>query len=174
MAAPLTFLVASPHLTGGMFERGVVLLLEHNAGGAMGLMVNAQTDLRLGDLLSSAAGREELAWLGGPLEPHIGWCLYETSTGQAGEVRLAPNLFVTSGLEVLEVVLRQPGRFMLLLGYAGWSAGQLDREIKEGGWLWVEADPTLVLEVPPDERWTRALDLLGVNPASVMPGGAQA
>ena len=172
--APLTYLVASPHLSGGMFERSVILLFEHGTEGAMGLIVNLQTDMAIGDLLPQARGRQERAWLGGPVEPQVGWCLYGRSTGISGEIRLAPDLCVTSSLEVLQQVLVQPGPFMLLLGYTGWGAGQLDSEIKEGTWLWVEAGPELVQDTPPQDRWQRALDILGVDPNWVMPGGAQA
>lgn len=172
--APLTYLVASPHLSGGMFERAVILLFEHTAEGAMGLIINLQTDMAIGDLLPQARGRSERAWMGGPVEPQVGWCLFSRATGVPGEIRLAQNLHVTSSLEVLEAVLAREGQFMLMLGYAGWGAGQLDHELKEGTWLWVEAGPELALEVPPGERWQRALDLLGVDPARVMPGGAEA
>ena len=65
--------------------------------------------------------------------------------------------------------------YMLLLGYSGWGAGQLTEEAREGTWLWVEQDmPELIWDVPVGERWQAALDRLGVNPGTIMPGGAQA
>lgn len=172
--APLTYLVATPHLTGSMFERSVILLLEHSPEGAMGLIVSLQTEMPIGELLPSAKGRRDFAWLGGPVDPQVGWCLYTRPTGQGGELRLAENLFVTSSLEILDEVMRGGDPFMLLLGYAGWGAGQLEEETKIGNWLFLEADADLALDVPPDERWNRAWELLGVDPATLVAGGAQA
>jgi putative transcriptional regulator len=170
----LTYLVATPYLTGSMFERSVILLLDHNAEGAMGLIVSLQTDMPIGDLLPLAKGRTESAYLGGPVDPQVGWCLYEQPTREPGELRLAPDLFVTSSLEVLEKVLVNEGRFMLLLGYAGWGAGQLEEETHIGSWLYLEAGPELALDVPPEERWDHAWTLLGVDPRTLVAGGAQA
>ncbi|AFZ66147.1 YqgE/AlgH family protein [Deinococcus peraridilitoris] len=174
MTAPLTYLVASPHMVGTMFERAVVLLLEHSANGAMGLIVNLQTEMPIGELLAIAEGRTDHAFLGGPVEPQVGWCLYETPTGKPGELRLAATLHVTSGLEVLQEVLEQGGEFMLLLGYAGWSAGQLELETRAGSWVFLEAGPELALQIPAEERWDKAWELLGVDPHSLASGGAQA
>jgi len=170
----LTYLVASPHMTGGMFDRSVVLLLEHGETGAMGLVVSLQTDMPIGELLQSAKGRQERAWLGGPVEPQVGWCLYERPTHQPGELRLAPTLYVTSSLEVLQAVLDEGGKFMLLLGYAGWSAGQLEEETRSGNWLWLESGAELAMDYPPEERWDRAFEMLGVDPTTFVHGGARA
>ena len=174
MSAPLTYLIASPHMTGSMFERAVILLLEHSETGAMGLIVSLQTDMPIGELLPLAKGRTENAWLGGPVEPQVGWCLYQDSTGIQGELRLAPGLHVTSSLEVLQEVLGRDGKFMLLLGYAGWSPGQLEDETRAGNWVFLEAGPELAMDVPPEERWDRAWQMLGVDPTSLASGGAQA
>lgn len=174
MTAPLTYLIATPHLGGTMFEQAVILLLEHGQEGAMGLIVSLQTDMEIGDLLPAAKGRKERAWLGGPVEPQVGWCLYERSTGQPGELRLAEGLYVTSGLEVLEQVMQREGKFMLMLGYAGWGAGQLEEEAKIGSWLFLEEGPDLALHVAPEERWKQAWARLGVDPATLVAGGAQA
>ncbi|MFC4452276.1 YqgE/AlgH family protein [Deinococcus sonorensis] len=169
----LNYLVASPQVQGGLFEQGVILLLEHDDTGALGLLVNAQTQTPISELLPLAAGREELAWLGGPVEPHVGWCIYSDATGRDDELRLSDRLCVTSSLDVLSRLVEGEQELMLLLGYSGWSKGQLDRELREGTWLWVEAGPELVLEVPVADRWRQAVSLLGVDPAKIV-RGAQA
>ena len=176
MTVPLTFLVASPHLRGSAFEGAVILLLEHDASGAMGLLVNAPLTQSVAELLpdtpTTGAGT---AWAGGPVEPGVGWCLYREALNLPGEVRLVPGLYVTSSLDVLHAVMASDQPYMLLLGYSGWSAGQLTEEAREGTWLWVEQDtPELIWDVPAENRWQAALDRLGVNPGTIMPGGAQA
>ncbi|WP_221090826.1 YqgE/AlgH family protein [Deinococcus aquaedulcis] len=175
MSSLITFLVASPHLRGGVFEGTVILLLEHDQKGAMGLIVNAPMPHTVSDLLPDAPGQPAPAWLGGPVDPTLGWCLYPQAVGLEGEIRLLPNLNVSSSLDVLRAVMAQEQRYMLVLGYAGWSAGQLADEAREGSWVWVEQDsPDLLWDVPARERWQAALDRLGVVPDTIMPGGAQA
>ena len=175
MSGPLTFLVASPHLRGEVFEGTVILLLEHDETGALGLIVNAPTPQTVSELLGEAPGQDSPAWLGGPVEPSLGWCLYHDPVGLSGEVNLVPGLLMSSSQEVLEAVMASGQAYMLVLGYTGWSAGQLAGEAREGTWLWVEQDtPELLWGVPPEKRWTEALRRLGVNPQTIVPGGAQA
>lgn len=175
MSGPLTFLVASPHLQGSLFEGAVVLLLEHDVQGAMGLIVNLPTGQSVSELLSDLPGQEETTWLGGPVDPALGWCLYPHAVGLEGEVKLCEELHVTSSLEVLQAVARSGQRYMLLLGYCGWGSGQLTEEAREGSWVWVEQDsPELLWDVDAAERWDEALRRLGVTPGTIMPGGAQA
>lgn len=178
MTVPLTFLVASPHLRGSAFEGAVILLLEHDETGAMGLLINAPLGQSVQELLPGAPAGEEATgstWAGGPVDPGVGWCLYRRALGLEGEVRLAPELLVTSSLDVLHAVMASGQPYMLLLGYTGWGPAQLTEEAREGTWLWVEQDtPELLWNVPPEQRWQAALDRLGVNPRTIMPGGAQA
>lgn len=175
MSGPLTFLVASPHLQGSLFGGAVVLLLEHDTQGAMGLIVNQPTGQSVSELLPDLPGQDETTWLGGPVDPALGWCLYEYAVGLDGEVKLCEGLHVTSSLEVLQAVAQSAQRYMLLLGYSGWGGGQLAEEAREGSWVWVEQDtPELLWNVDAPERWAEALRRLGVTPGTIMPGGAQA
>ncbi|WP_034385381.1 YqgE/AlgH family protein [Deinococcus sp. YIM 77859] len=176
MTVPLTFLVASPHLKGSLFEEAVILLLEHDETGAMGLLITAPVRQNVADLLPDLPRSEAgSVWAGGPVELGVGWCLYRQPLNLEGEVRLAEGLLVTSSLDVLHAVAESGQPFMLMLGYTGWAPGQLAQEAREGTWLWVEQDtPELLWDVPPAQRWQAALDRLGVNPVTIMPGGAQA
>ncbi len=175
MSGPLTFLVASPHLRGAVFGGAVILLLEHDEKGALGLIVNAPTPQPISELIEGAAGQSGPAWLGGPVDPTLGWCLYPDALELDGEIRLVPGLNVSSSLEVLHAVMESGQRYMLVLGYAGWGPGQLTEEARVGAWVWVEQDtPELLWDVPAPERWAEALRRLGVTPGTIMPGGAQA
>lgn len=171
----LTFLVASPHLQGSLFEGAVILLLEHDAQGAMGLIVNFPAGQTVGELLPEFPDETQGTGLGGPVEPGLGWCLYRWPNGAEGELRLAPDLCVTSSLEGLRAVIGSGQPYRLLLGYAGWGAGQLTEEARGGTWLWVEQrSADLIWNVPAGDRWTEALARLGVQPGTIVPGGAQA
>lgn len=175
MSGPLSFLVASPHLRGEVFEGSVILLLEHDQTGAMGLIVNAPTSQTVSELMPDTAGQDVPAWLGGPVDPTLGWCLYPKALGLDGEVQLVGDLAMTSSLEVLRAVFESGQPYMLVLGYSGWSKGQLTEEAREGVWVWVEQDSAeLLWNYPPEDRWHEALRRLGVNPQTIMRGGAQA
>ncbi|MFC6592447.1 YqgE/AlgH family protein [Deinococcus lacus] len=173
---PLTFLVATPHLRGTLFEGAVILLLEHDQSGALGLIVNAPTSADAAELVPALGEHTgSVAWLGGPVEPEGGWCLYPEAVGLPGELRLCPGLYASSDLEVLCAVARAGQPFMLVMGYAGWAAGQLVAEAREGVWLWVEQeDARLLWDVPAKDRWQQAIAALGVDPGRLVAGGAQA
>ncbi len=175
MSGPLTFLVASPHLQGEVFAGAVILLLEHDRKGALGLVVNAPMRQTVQDLLEGAAGQNRPAWLGGPVDPALGWCLYQQPVNLPGEVLLVPGLYMSSSMDVLNAVMAGGQEYMLVLGYSGWAAGQLEEEARTGTWVWVEQDtPELLWDVPHEQRWDDALRRLGVTPGTIMPGGAQA
>lgn len=176
MGTSLTFLVASPHLRGDPFEKSVILLLEHNQERAFGLIVNAPTSQKTSELIPDLTSHnDEKVWLGGPVEPTAGWCLYRHPVKLEGEIGITENLTVSSSMDVLHAVVESGQDYMLVLGYAGWGSGQLANEAREGTWLWVDQDtPELIWDVNVEERWSEAVDRLGVNPDTIVPGGAQA
>ena len=173
MREALTFLVASPHLRNNFFEKTVILLLEHDKNGSVGLVVNYPSAVPLEDLLEvpPTAGS---AWVGGPVEPYIGWCMYRKGTGMRGEHVLSSDVFVSTSAEVLDVLQVRGQDFKLLMGYSGWGKAQLEAEAGSGAWLWLEADSSLIFETPFDEVWHRAYQLLGVDPDTLVMGGARA
>lgn len=174
---PLTFLVASPHLRGSFFGDALVLLLEHTADGAAGLVVNQPLDTPLRELMPEAASSEGegTAMLGGPVQPETGWCLYQQPVRGAAELRLAQDLLATTDAQTFAQVRESGQAYWLVLGYAGWSAGQLEEETREGAWLWLEEEgPELLWYTPAEQRWQAALNRLGVDPSRVASGGAKA
>lgn len=174
----LTLLVATPQLLGSVFERGVLLMLEEQ-NGALGLMVNQPSGVRIGELLPDAGPFAALlpAYNGGPVERSAGWCLYTQATGQLQEHELIEGLWLSRDQGVLAELLRGDQPFYLLLGYAGWAPGQLEREEWEGSWLWGEVSAEdlaeLLWRTPDEAKWDAALDLLGTPPENVV-GGARA
>ena len=174
----LSLLVATPQLAGSVFERGVLLMLE-DQGGALGLLINRPAGIQLGELLpeTGEAAFSFPVYSGGPVERSAGWCLYKAAVGRAEELQLAPQLWLSRDQEVLGCLLAGSQRFYLLLGYAGWSPGQLEREERAGSWLWGEiADAdlaALLWHTADDQKWPAALKLLGTPPENVV-GGAQA
>ena len=172
------FLVAAPSLLDPNFRRTVVLLVDHKAEGSLGFVVNRPAEMTLRgmvDALGLASNdveqvRDAPVLVGGPVAPDTGWIVFEQGEEpQGGEevVQVSSKLAVSASRELLEqVVLGDDERRMLLvLGYAGWGPGQLDAEMIQGSWIPVDLDEKIVFDTPYEERWTRALRNLGIDPA---------
>lgn len=169
------FLIAIPQLGDPNFLRSVVLMLHHDAEGALGLVVNHPMELTLGqfarehDMACHSRAKDTPVLRGGPVEPTRGWILHEDDELEERQAVL-PGLSVSGSLESLKALLAQGRAMRLLLGYAGWGAGQLEQEMAQGSWLTVEADPKHVLVTPPSECWNAVLREMGVDPARLAIG----
>lgn len=158
------------------FNHTVVLLVEHGEGGSLGFVVNRPTNTPVTSLLE---GLEEAefgdrlpgeVWVGGPVAPDTGWVLFDPTSGDASDVEaveLSDRIAVSASRNFLEQLAdgKGPDRYALLLGYAGWGPGQLDEEIKDGSWIFVELDAALIFDVDSDDRWRAALQTLGIDPS---------
>ena len=167
-----TLLIASPQMTDPVFGGTLVLLWHHDEDGAIGVVINrpieqpfsevlALDEVELGDYPNG-----HVSW-GGPVNLDTGTII--TSTPIEGDEHWAVGngLFVTRSQEALVVLLEQQAALLLCLGYAGWGPGQLDREIEEGGWLFADVDPKIVLDTNREQIYERALASLGLTPTTV-------
>lgn len=178
---PATFLanhllVALPSLSDPHFARSVVLLCQHDADGAMGIVVNHASEYRLGDVLSQiglhsddAALREQVVLGGGPVHPERGFVLHDGERDWDSTMEVADSLRITTSRDVLEAMTRGEGpqRSVVALGCASWGAGQLEYELGENSWLTVPADPELLFAMPLDARWQAAAGRIGVDLARI-------
>ncbi len=161
-------LVASPQMRDPNFERAVVLLVQHSAQGALGLVVNREAPVRVGDVVghlelpSSSPRLQRPAMWGGPVERGSGFVLYR---GVAPEGWTVGNVAVSPSKERLAALVGAGAEFHLCLGYAGWGPGQLDRELEEGSWVSVDASADLVFDTALTDRYDQALARLGVPPS---------
>lgn len=166
-------LIAMPALDDPNFTRGVTLICQHSEEGAMGLTINRPSDLRLGDVMRQigltqippdVAARKVL--LGGPVQVERGFVLHEPSDTWDSSAKLGDDLVVTTSKDVLHAIAegRGPNRYLVLLGYAGWGAGQLEQEVRDNAWLTAEPhDHDLLFDTPIEQRWDAAARLLGVD-----------
>ena len=172
------FLIAMPGMADDRFSGTVVYLCEHSSNGALGLVINRPTDITLGNLFEKvelSLDRDELAaqpvYFGGPVQTERGFVLHEkTGTAESPYTSTLAipggELEMTTSKDVLEALANGAGprRLLVTLGYSGWSAGQLEDEIGRNGWLTVDADPKVIFDTPVEQRYERALLLLGVSP----------
>jgi putative transcriptional regulator len=167
-------LIAMPGIGDPRFERAVVLVCAHNAEHAMGLTVNRPVDgLTVPSLLdrlgvtSNIALAEDLVLLGGPVENERGFVLHtDDYLSMGSSTAVAPGVALTATREVLEAMAsddQRPRRSILALGYAGWGAGQLEREIKDNVWLVCDPDEALLFSQDYEHKWSMALAKIGVN-----------
>ncbi len=175
------FLIAMPGMKDGNFAGSVVYLCEHNDKGALGLVINKPTDLDLRHLFEKvdlSLERDDLAtkpvFFGGPVQTERGFVLHERLDEEGGHynssLKIDGGLEMTTSRDVLEALSNGAGprRVFITLGYAGWSAGQLEDELGRNGWLTVDAEPALIFDTPVEQRYDKALSLLGVDPKFLM------
>jgi putative transcriptional regulator len=173
-------LIAMPQLvTDPNFARSVVLMIEHTDEGSLGLVVNRPLELSLGDVMRTLdleweGDPEDPVYSGGPVQPQSGWVLHEPVELPVEQ----PSLSVSSGIQLStspeqlrELAAAPPDRVRFLLGYAGWAPGQLEGELAAGAWLLAPSSAQLVFETPAESIWETAIRSLGIEPATLIPGG---
>lgn len=171
------FLIAMPGMGDDTFAGSVVYLCEHNERGALGLVINKPIDIKLKNLFEKvdlSLDREELAeqpvFFGGPVQTERGFVLHEKQAEETGvyssTMSIPGGLEMTTSRDVLEAMSNGAGpkRVLVTLGYSGWTAGQLEEELARNGWLTVDADPKVIFDTPIEQRYDRALSLLGFDP----------
>ncbi len=171
------FLIAMPGLEDPNFKRGVTLLCQHNADGALGININHATEMQLGDIFSQMEIEcdnpkvgETIVLHGGPVQPERGFVLHDghpqgPESQWESSIKLTDGLFLTTSRDVLIDMAKGegPDNFLIALGYASWAAGQLEEELRENAWLNADADKAIIFHAPLDQRWKKALDSIGVN-----------
>lgn len=165
-------LIAMPGMADTNFAGSVTLLCQHNDAGAIGITINRLSDYSLGEILSqlhidcsdeSIRNMEVLE--GGPVAPDRGFVLHSTQDGFESSMAVSPEIMVTTSRDVLAAIAEGSGpeKFVIALGYAGWSGGQLEQEMLHNAWLTVMADSSIVFDTPVPNRFDGALDRLGVK-----------
>jgi len=175
-------LVAMPGMTAEPFSRSVIYMCAHSAEGAMGIMLNRPaTDLSFPDLLvqleivpeverillPQRVGRVQVL-MGGPVETSRGFVLHSPDFYiDQSTLPIDDSVCLTATIDILRAIARGEGpkNAMLALGYAGWSAGQLESEIQANGWLNCPADPDILFHTACDSRYEVALRKIGIDPA---------
>jgi putative transcriptional regulator len=188
MAQPHDFLtgqmlVAMPGMPDPRFAHSVIFMCMHDERGAMGLIVNQVADGVDFDKLLEQVGlgeqppkRQIAIHLGGPVETGRGFVLHSNDYGIETTLNVDGRIRLTQSIEVLKEISRGggPRHCLLALGYAGWGPGQLEREIKQNGWLNVPADEDLIFGALPTEKWRRALAKMGIDPTMLSTSSGRA
>ncbi|MBM7454327.1 putative transcriptional regulator [Oceanisphaera litoralis] len=166
------FLIAMPSLKDPFFAGSVTYICEHNDEGAMGLVINIPIDMPLHELLhqlkmapDDESELDKPVLQGGPVAADRGFVLHSPVEGFSSSQLLTDNLMITTSPDVLETLGTEqaPEHYLVALGYAGWTPGQLEQELTENSWLTIPADTTLIFDTPLAQRWHQAIARLGID-----------
>jgi putative transcriptional regulator len=174
------FLIAMPGLKSPDFFQSVVYICEHNANGAIGLVINHPINITLSKLFSQMDLTYDAAvdsslhstpidstplFAGGPVHTEHGFVLHSSEKSWESTFNTSDDIGITASKDILEDMAhnRGPAKFLVALGYAGWSAGQLEHEMGANSWLTVPADKHIIFDTPTEQRWTAAALPLGVD-----------
>jgi len=170
------FLIAMPSMADPYFAKTLTYVCEHNDQGALGVVVNRPIDMTLQALferLSLTLKQKDLSdspiYFGGPVQTDRGFVLHEPAGNWQSTLHVRGAIGLTTSKDILEAVGRGegPAKLLVTLGYAGWSPGQLEHELKQNAWLTVEAKDAIIFDLPAEERLPAAMELLGVDYASL-------
>lgn len=174
------FLIAMPGMLDANFARTVVYICAHSGDGAMGFVINRPQELNFSDVLVhlQLIGEDDLIRLpgetrdfpirsGGPVESGRGFVLHSDDYLSESSIPVSDEICLTATLDIVRAISRGrgPQRGLMMLGYARWAGGQLENEISANGWLTCPAHEELIFDQTLDDKYERALALMGVNPA---------
>lgn len=168
-----TLLVAMPQISDPFFQRSVVLLVAHEDEGSLGFVINRRTDTPIREILDGMSlpwhGDPEVrANFGGPVQPELGSVLYDPAEvehldlDRAGEI--VPGVAITQhAADLAKLAEGPPASLRLVLGYAGWNAGQLVDELERHDWIIAPANPELIFGQESLATWRKALASVGID-----------
>lgn len=160
-----TLLVSPPMQLDLNFRRAVVLICEHSEEGSFGLILNRSLALTIDQVVESFEGhQEEIRW-GGPVQPKTLHFIHRVPDLIPGGIEIKPGIVWSGDFDLVKEYsknqLLHPDDIRFYLGYAGWSAGQLQEEIEQGGWILADSTSESVFEIPDESLWRRTLRSLG-------------
>ncbi len=169
------FLVAMPSLDDENFNHTVSLLCEHNDAGAIGLVINKPTELKLSEMMDQmglehdALDAEDPVFWGGPVQPERGFVIHRKPGDWESSMQLRDDLYITTSRDILRAIGKGEGPkdYFVALGYAGWGAGQLESEILHNAWLNTPVSEQVLFQTPVRDRWQAATRLLGIDVSQI-------
>lgn len=166
------FLLAMPALTEGIFSHSITYICEHGESGAMGIVINQPLDLSLGEIFEHLQiparndFSQEPVMAGGPVQIDHGFVLHRKCEQRwEASLKVTPEITLTTSRDILRAIAADtgPADHLIALGYAGWSAGQLEQELAENSWLTLPADSDIIFTTPAERRLNAAAAQLGID-----------
>jgi putative transcriptional regulator len=165
-------LVATPDMGDPRFRHTVILIVQHNKDGALGIVINRPLNQMPVAKLLNALGLDSKGtqgsvrvFAGGPVQPEIGFIVHSADYHRTGTIEIDGSVSMTANPAVLRDIGHHQGprQSLLAFGYAGWGPGQLDGELALGGWFTIPEDPKLVFDIDRDKLWDEAMKLRTIS-----------
>ena len=166
------FLLAMPSLNEGIFSHSITYICEHGESGAMGIVINQPLELTVAEIFDHLQIKTrkdfsaEPVMAGGPVQIDHGFVLHRGSDCEwEASIKVTDEITLTTSRDVLRAIAdgSGPEDNLIALGYAGWSAGQLEQELASNSWLTLPAESDIIFTTPCDSRLTAAAALLGID-----------
>ena len=166
------FLIAMPTLGDPNFHQTVTYICSHTKEGAMGIIINRPMNVNLGEIfehmdiqINDEMANRTRVFDGGPVQRERGFVIHEPTGEWDAMLRINGDLGITTSRDIISAIAEGKGplNFIVALGYAGWSAGQLEHEMAENAWLSTPADSQIIFDVPHEKRWNAAAQKIGVD-----------
>jgi putative transcriptional regulator len=166
-------LVSMPQMVDPNFSRSVILLAEYGPNGAFGLVVNRQMAEPAAEVVRAEPPlpiRPDVhLFVGGPVEPTRAWVLLADKNLDGDAMEVADGVYLSASPELIRHTLSSAPdpSVRIVVGYAGWAAGQLDVELAESSWLMAPVQPDLIFSIPLASMWETAIRRLGAEPSTL-------
>jgi len=166
------FIIAMPNLADPNFFHTVAYLCQHNKDGALGIVINRPTDMKLGEIFKQMdinvtvpATAETPVFAGGPVQQERGFVVHTSGGDWHATMAVSETISLTTSRDVLEAIAagEGPEQYLVALGYAGWGAGQLEKEIMDNSWLNTPPGKQVLFDTPVNLRWSAAADQIGID-----------
>ena len=168
------FLIAMPALADSNFSHTVSYLCQHNEEGALAIVINRPTGMTLSNIFEQMGietsykdVQDTPIFMGGPVQQERGFIIHSSLETEAWDssISVSDNISLTSSRDILEAIANNEGpeNYLIALGYAGWGAGQLEKEILSNAWLNTPFQHDILYNTPVKQRWTAAANQLGVD-----------
>lgn len=169
-------LIAMPTLADSNFSQTVTLICEHTAQGALGIIINRPMQMSMGEVFDQLELQSTNTTLctqpilrGGPVQTDRGFVIHRDGSRWNSTLVVSETLHVTTSRDILQSIAagHGPEPMQMVLGYAGWEAGQLEAEMAQNAWLTAPFQAHILFDTPYEQRWQAAAHVLGINLATL-------
>jgi putative transcriptional regulator len=154
-------LISEPFLPDTFFNRSIVYLTDHSPKGSVGFILNKKLDLKISTAIEGFEGLDEYLNMGGPVAPDTLHYLHNVGEMIPESVHVGGNIFWGGDIDTIRILIRdrkiEKSQIRFFLGYSGWSAGQLEHELKEDSWMIAKVNPEIVMNSRGEDTWKRVL-----------------
>ncbi len=177
------YLIATPIIKEPLFASSLVYMCEHNENGSMGLVVNQLAGQNLDKVFEQIGiecdnpeTNDTPVFIGGPVNLDQGFVLHSSSKNWGNSLEIAESVYLTSSRDILQSIADNDGpqRYLVLLGFSGWSAGQLEQELQQNAWLTCDSEDSILFHQDWQIKWQLAVDKLGIDINNLSPTSGHA